>query len=235
MDPVSAPLPWRQVLRADFHAFTRKLAPKSDIRLWILLALGIGVTMLIGVTITASSLIGNPNQASSILLDEHPFFESVGVVFARNLLVLSIHLAACYVGAIIGRPHKPLTGRMARFSFMHRELPAWAAKIALAYALVATIASVALQTTGLGFTLADISAAIDLKPWQLTLLVTPHALLELTGVFLPLALFLIQAKRGVLTPLSMYTRQAAYIALPMILLAAFIEVYITPHLILSFL
>jgi uncharacterized membrane protein SpoIIM required for sporulation len=59
----------------------------------------------------------------------------------------------------------------------------------------------------------------------------PHAIPELVGVFLPLALFIIQAHRGQLDTLSAYTRVAALLALPLIAAAAFIEVYLTPQLI----
>jgi len=103
--------------------------------------------------------------------------------------------------------------------------------MALAYAFTATLASVAIQTTGLGFVLADISAYSGLSPLELGLLLLPHAPLELTAVFLPLAVFLIQAKRKQLHPLNIYSWQSLLLALPLIMIAALIEITVTPMLV----
>lgn len=111
------------------------------------------------------------------------------------------------------------------------HLPKWVADLALAYAATATLASIALQTTGIGFILSDMSAYTGLSAGKLGLLILPHAPLELIGVFLPLGLFLIQAKKHQLAPLGKWAVQSLLIAIPIILLAAIIEVYITPQLI----
>jgi hypothetical protein len=189
----------------------------------------IALLMLAGTLAVAKLLPNVPTTvASSLLLDHHPTFAHVRYVFSRNLLVLAIHVGACYIAILIGREHKPLRENWRRWD---RELPAWTKRWALTYALCATTASVALQTTNLGFDLANLSASTHLSNAHLLLLVLPHAIPELVGVFLPLALFIIQAHRGQLDTLSAYTRVAALLALPLIAAAAFIEVYLTPQLI----
>jgi hypothetical protein len=199
------------------------------------LAALIAAFMLVGVLVVAWLLPAAPTSTStSLLLDRTPTLAHVRLVFLRNLLVLAIHLAACYVGAVIGRPYQPLAGRWrrwGRWGRWHSELPAWMKHGALAYALTATLVSVVLQTIGLGFTLADLAATLHLSPARLLILVLPHAVPELVGVFLPLALFIIQARKGELEPLGLYARQAAALALPLVLVAAFIEVYLAPALI----
>ncbi len=56
----------------------------------------------------------------------------------------------------------------------------------------------------------------------------PHAVPELIAVFLPLGLFLLEAQRGRLDRLGVWSLQAAAIALPVLLCAAVIETYVTP-------
>lgn len=111
------------------------------------------------------------------------------------------------------------------------QLPKWVADLSLAYAATATLASIAVQTTGLGFVLADISARSGLSPLELGILILPHAPLELIGVFLPLGLFLIQAKKHELAPLGKWSVQSLLIGLPIIFVAALLEVFVTPGLV----
>ena len=65
------------------------------------------------------------------------------------------------------------------------------------------------------------------------MLVLPHAVPELMAVFLPLGLFLREARRGRLDRLGPWSLQAAAIALPVLLCAALIETYVTPARVLD--
>lgn len=219
-------------LLPDLSHFNPQLAGFTVVVRWFALATVIAAIMLVGVLLATAFLPSAQIPLSgSLLLDRVPTLAHVRYVFLRNLLVLAIHVGACYVGVIIGREYTPLPSKWARWSRWHQELPAWTKRGALTYALCATTVSVALQTTNLGFTLIDLSTTLHLSPAHLLLLVLPHAIPELVGVFLPLALFIIQARKGELTALGSYTCQAAAMALPLILGAAFIEVYLTPQLI----
>ena len=146
----------------------------------------------------------------------------------RNLLVLGIHLCACWIGAIIGRPHQPAPARWGRAAALHRPVPDWMARLSLYYALAVTLLSVAVQAFGLGEQLASISAAAGLGSTHLLLLVLPHAVPELVAVFLPLGLFLLEARRARLDRLGPWSMQAAGLALPLLVAAAVIETYVTP-------
>jgi uncharacterized membrane protein SpoIIM required for sporulation len=57
----------------------------------------------------------------------------------------------------------------------------------------------------------------------------PHALIELTALFLPLAAWIIASRRGEWDQLLAATLVTVAIALPMLLVAAVIEVWVSPH------
>ena len=63
--------------------------------------------------------------------------------------------------------------------------------------------------------------------------ILPHAIPELTGLFLPLAAWTIASRRGAWEELLAATFVTVAIAIPMVVTAAFIEVYVSPHLILA--
>ena len=58
----------------------------------------------------------------------------------------------------------------------------------------------------------------------------PHAILELTALFLPLAAWIIASRRGGWDQLLAATFVTVAIAVPMLVVAALIEVYVSPHL-----
>ena len=61
----------------------------------------------------------------------------------------------------------------------------------------------------------------------------PHALLELTALFLPLAAWVIASRRDRWDELLAATWVTVAIALPVLLAASAIEVYVSPRLILA--
>lgn len=215
-------------------------APWREVRLWFLLSAGIAALMLIAVACAAYLLPADPIQGSrSRLLGDYSrtwdlsFSAEVSWVFTRNAIVLALHYCCCLVGVIVSREHRPLPERWDRapFNWFHRPLPKWAADLSLAYAMTATLASIALQSTELGFTLADISAYSEIAPWQFVVMILPHAIPELVAIFLPLGLFLIQSFRHELKPLQKRATQSLIIALPILVAASVIEVSLTPELI----
>ncbi|HWO48147.1 MAG TPA: hypothetical protein VNM41_08805, partial [Solirubrobacterales bacterium] len=65
---------------------------------------------------------------------------------------------------------------------------------------------------------------------ELILSVLPHALLELTALFLPLAAWLIASRRGEWNQLLAATFITVALAIPALLIAATIEVYVWPQI-----
>ncbi|HTU32049.1 MAG TPA: stage II sporulation protein M [Solirubrobacteraceae bacterium] len=201
----------------------------GEIGRWTAVAATVAATLLTGVALVAVNTHGTyaAGLDSGLLVRHHGFGDAL-YVFRRNLLVLGIHLCACWIGAILGRPYRPAPESMGRLGRLHRPVPDWMGRIALLWALLVTLLSVGVQALALGRLLADISVAADIPRLQLLVLVLPHAVPELLAVFLPLGLFLLEAHRGRLERLGLWSLQAAAIALPVLLCAAAIETYVTP-------
>jgi uncharacterized membrane protein SpoIIM required for sporulation len=64
----------------------------------------------------------------------------------------------------------------------------------------------------------------------LLLAVLPHAVPELIALFLPLAAWIMASRRGEWDQLLAATLVTVTVALPVLLVAALIEVYLSPHL-----
>jgi hypothetical protein len=201
----------------------------GEIGRWATIAAVVAGALLGGVALVAVHTRGTYlDGIDSGLLTRHHAFGDALYVFRRNLLVLGIHLCACWIGAILGRPYRPAPDSLGRLGRLHRPVPEWMGRAALLWALLVTLLSVGVQALALGRLLADISVAADIPRLTLLVLVLPHAVPELLAVFLPLGLFLLEARRGQLERLGLWSLQAAAIALPVLLCAAAIETYVTP-------
>jgi hypothetical protein len=214
---------------ADARIGRGALARWAEVGRWAAIAAAVAAVLLGCVGLIASQLRGDfwAGVQDGVFAPHHDFGD-VTYVFRRNLLVLGIHLCACWIGAIIGRRHEPAPGRWGRMGALNRPVPAWMGRAALSYALLVTLLSVVLQATALGRELADESSATSISSIHLLVLVLPHAVPELVAVFLPLGLFLLEARRGRLDRLGPWSLQAAAIAVPVLLCAAVIETYVTP-------
>lgn len=155
-------------------------------------------------------------------------FGDVVHTVARNLLVLALHSLACVAGFIAGST-MPLEAKEkgGHWGAIHD----YAGKFAILFVSAATTFSLVTQAFVLGGLTADISDRLGLHQAQLIILLLPHAVLELVGLFLPLAAWLIASRRGDWHQLLAATFVTTAIALPMVLGAAMIEVYFTPDLI----
>jgi uncharacterized membrane protein SpoIIM required for sporulation len=69
-------------------------------------------------------------------------------------------------------------------------------------------------------------------PWLIVTLL-PHAVPELTALFLPLAAWIIASRRGEWNQLLAATFVTVAIAVPMLVVSALIEVFVWPHLLTS--
>jgi hypothetical protein len=207
----------------------RALAGWAEVGRWAAIAAAVAAVLLGSVGLIAAHLRGDfwAGVQDGVFAPHHDFGDAM-YVFRRNLLVLGIHLCACWIGAIIGRRHEPAPVRWGWIGALNRPVPNWMGRAALFYALLVTLLSVALQATALGRQLADESRGASISSTHLLALVLPHAIPELIAVFLPLGLFLLEAQRGRLDRLGAWSLQAAAIAIPVLLCAALIETYVTP-------
>ncbi len=148
-------------------------------------------------------------------------------VLARNGLVLALHAMACVAGFIAG-------SSLPMQAHAHRGVSRWlhehGGRIAIAFVACATTFSLSAQAYLLGHTLAGIAHFTKVSPLLLLLGVLPHALPELIALFLPLAAWIMASRRGEWEQLLAATLVTVAVAVPVLVGAAFIEVYVSPHL-----
>jgi hypothetical protein len=210
----------RQTLR-EWH-----LHPGRVLGRWFAGALLAAVGLLTAVWIIAS-LSGAHEQIVAL---RPPFAvgdtDDVVGVLARNMLVLALHAMACVAGFIAGSS-LPLQveGRTGLSRWVHEH----GGRLAILFVIAATTFSLSAQAYLLGRTLGGVAAFLGVSPGLLLLGVLPHALPELIALFLPLAAWIIASRRGEWEQLLAATFVTVAFAVPILLVAAFVEVYVSPH------
>src|SRR3954452_21306848 len=148
-------------------------------------------------------------------------------VLRNNFLVLALHAMACVAGFIAGAS---LPIQAESHNGVSRWLHEHGGRIAIAFVVCATTFSLSAQAYMIGHTLAGISNFLQVSPAVLLLGVLPHAIPELIALFLPLAAWIIASRHGQWDQLLAATVVTVAIAVPVLLAAAFVEVYVSPHL-----
>lgn len=159
-----------------------------------------------------------------------PNLHDLGHVLGRNLLVLALHATACVAGFIAGSSMRQVAAGKSGFS---RTLHERAGQAAIAWVVLVTAFSLLTQALGLGMYASTLAHQLDIPTYRLILSVLPHAMIELTAVFLPLAAWLVASRHDEWEDLLAATFVTVVIALPMLLLAAAIELELWPRVIES--
>jgi uncharacterized membrane protein SpoIIM required for sporulation len=102
-------------------------------------------------------------------------------------------------------------------------------RIAIAFVIGATTFSLSAQAYLLGDRLAAFARFLEVSPALLLVAVLPHAVPELIALFLPLAAWILASRRGEWDQLLAATFVTVAVALPLLLGAALVEVYVSPH------
>jgi len=211
--------------RATLRAWQR--APGAVVGQWFA-GSAVAAAGLLGAVLLISNLFGGYQQVITL---QPPFAvgdaaDVVGVL-RRNMLVLALHAMACVAGFIAG---SSLPLQAEHHDGVSRWVHEHGGRIAIAFVAGATAFSLSAQAYVLGHTLAGVSGFLHVSPALLLLGVLPHAIPELIALFLPLAAWIIASRRGEWEQLLAATVVTVAIAVPMLVLAAFIEVYVSPHL-----
>ncbi len=217
-----------QGLRETRGAFERwAAAPAPVLGGWFAGALAVALTLL-AATWLAASLI-TPDSGSVYLPGVTWPVEASDLahILSSNLLVLALHATACVAGFIAGNSMPVAASNMSGFK---RTLHEKAATVAIAWVVAVTAFSLVAQAYALGFQASTLSAAFQLSPLVLILTVLPHALIELTAIFLPLAAWLIASRRGEWGDLLAATFVTVAFAIPMLLIAALVELFVWPEI-----
>jgi len=152
---------------------------------------------------------------------------SVAQVIGRNSLVLALHALACVAGFIAG---SSLPAQAEQRRGLSRWVHRHAGPAAIAFVAGATLFSLGTQAYVLGSDAATLARQLGIGQATLILTLLPHALPELTALFLPLAAWLVASRRGRFDELLAATVATTAIAAPVLVLAATVEVYVWPHL-----
>ena len=148
-------------------------------------------------------------------------------VLYRNGLVLALHALACVAGFIAGSS-LPLSA--ANRSGISRWVHDKAGPFAIGFVVCATSFSLCTQAYVIGGGASTIAAQLGVSPAMLLLGLAPHALPELTALFLPLAAWIIASRNGDWQDLLAATAVTVAIAVPVLLASAAVEIWVSPHL-----
>jgi Stage II sporulation protein M len=201
--------------------------PWAVLRAWLALAVAIAFALL-GATWVVSGLITpdfTPIHLAGFTSQPEPG-DLLPILF-RNSLVLALHATACIAGFIAGASMPVAAAQRSGFS---RWIHVKAGQGAILFVSAVTLFSLSTQALYLGFQGSTLASQLDLSPLQLIISVLPHALIELTALFLPLAAWLIASRKGEWDQLLAATVVTVAIAIPSLILAATMEVYLWPHI-----
>jgi hypothetical protein len=201
--------------------------PWPIVRVWLGGGLVVAVGLLAAVLLIASISTPDPSGYALPGLNRPVTPSAVGMILFRNGLVLALHAFACVAGFIAG---SSLPLQAERHSGWQRWLHEKAGPAAIAFVVAATTFSLCTQAYVLGSAAATLSAQVRLAPVVLILTLAPHALIELVALFMPLAAWIIASRRGDWEQLLAATFTTVALAVPMLLVAAALEVTFWPDL-----
>ena len=205
-------------------------APWRVLRDWVLLSLGVSVALLVAVYLVAS--VSTPDSSPLLLpgVNYDATVGDAGRVLFRNSLVLALHAMACVAGFIAG---SSLPQSAAQRSGLSRLIHEKAGPLAIGFVVCATTFSLITQAYVLGGGVSTVSAELGISHGLLLLALLPHALPELVALFLPLAAWLVASRRGDWHKLLAATFVTVAIAVPMLVISALVEIYVSPHLLIA--
>lgn len=194
---------------------------------WVALSFVVALGLLGAVWLVA---VFSPADLTALYLPGLGAGPTVGdylYVLTRNALVLALHAMACVAGFMAGSSI-PLsaTHRSGFDRWVHEK----AGRFAIAFVVCATTFSLGTQAYVIGGDAATIAGQLDISPGMLVLALLPHAIPELTALFLPLAAWLIASRRDRWEELLAATVVTVTVAVPVLLLSGVVELWVSPQL-----
>jgi hypothetical protein len=192
---------------------------------WVVVAVGVALVLLAAVWVVASLVHPDLTPITIPGITQPADAGNVAHVLYRNSLVLALHAFACVAGFIAGSSLPLSAERRTGFSRLIHEK---ARPVAFAWVVAVTCFSLASQAYVLGYTGATLAHQLHISDGVLVLTVLPHALPELTALFLPLAAWTLASRRGEWDDLLAATVATVAIAVPILVCAAVWETYVWP-------
>ncbi|HKO36836.1 MAG TPA: hypothetical protein VJU14_00525 [Solirubrobacterales bacterium] len=211
--------------RATLEMWSQR--PWQVLRAWIALSVVVALTLLGAVWVVAGMLTPDvtPVHVAGLTYPAEP--DDLLPILWRNSLVLALHGTACIAGFIAGASMPIAAAQRTGFS---RWVHVKAGEFAILFVAAVTLFSLSTQALYLGFQGSSIAFQLEMTRFELILSVLPHALPELTALFLPLAAWLIASRRGEWNQLLAATLITVLLAIPVLILTATIEVYVWPQI-----
>lgn len=200
--------------------------PWAVLRGWLALGVAIAIALLGAVWVVSGLLTPDITPIHLPGLTEPQDPGDLLPILWRNSLVLALHATACVAGFIAGAS-MPIAA--AQRSGLSRWVHVKAGQFAILFVAAVTIFSLCTQALYLGFQGSTIAFQLQISHAALILSVLPHAIPELTALFLPLAAWLIASRRGEWNQLLAATFLTVALAIPTLVVAATIEVYVWPR------
>jgi uncharacterized membrane protein SpoIIM required for sporulation len=119
------------------------------------------------------------------------------------------------------------------YTGLWRRIHELAGPLAIAFVACATLFSLFTQALALGGHASTLAADLEISPLMLVLGILPHALPELFALFLPLAAWTLASRANRWEELLAATFVTTAIAIPILLLAGAVEVWVSPRLLLA--
>jgi len=211
--------------RETFEAWSD--SPWLVVRAWLALSVAIAVALLVATWFVAGLLVPDltPIHLPGVTEPSEP--GDLLPILWRNATVLALHATACVAGFIAGASMPIAAAQRSGFS---RWIHVKAGELAILFVCAVTLFSLCTQALYLGFQGSTVAFQLHISNATLILSVLPHAIPELTALFLPLAAWLIASRRGEWNQLLAATFITVALAIPVLLLAATLEVYVWPHI-----
>lgn len=202
--------------------------PWQTLRGWVLGSFAVAVLLLAGTWVVAQVADVTPEDYDVTGVTDAGTLGDVRFILFRNGLVLALHALACVAG-FIARSSLPLEAE--RYAGTWRRFHNRIGSVALALVATATVVSLATQAIALGIATANYSDALHVPAAEFLASRLLHALPELTALFLPLAAWILTSRRGRWQDLLAVTFATVAVAIPVLVGAAFVEVYLSPYLV----
>ena len=209
--------------RATLRAWQAR--PLPVVGAWAAASLGVASLLLVATWVIALLSVPDPFVYA---VSGTGGWQDFRFILYRNGLVLALHALACVAG-FIACSSLPVAAD--GYSGLWRTIHDRAGPLAIGFVAAATLFSLATQAYALGHRAADLSAALGMSPLLLLAGTLPHALPELTALFLPLAAWSLASRRGAWEELLAATFVTVGVAVPVLVLAAAVETWVAPDLV----
>ena len=212
--------------RATLRAWQAR--PLPVVGAWAAASLGVAALLLVATWVVALLSVPDPFVFA---VSGTGGWQDFRFILYRNGLVLALHAMACVAGFIAGSS-LPVVAE--GYHGVWRRIHDHAGRAAMGFVAAATLFSLGTQAYALGMTASSVADANGITPALLLVSLLPHAVPELTALFLPLAAWLLASRRDAWDELLAATFVTTAIAIPVIIASAAVEVWVSPE-VLSFL